>query len=84
MNKEERISNAIEKLRKSHNFSKKELSWIERIEKRLKKDTVFNLFSLEEEPFKGSEISKLFGDRLKSIIDELNVYLYDDFGGKTA
>ena len=65
-------------------FSKKELSWIDRIEKRLKKDTVFNLLSLEEEPFKGSEINKLFGDRLKSIIDELNVYLYDDFGGQTA
>lgn len=84
MNKEERISNAVEKLKKSHNFSKKELSWVDRIEKRLKKDTVFNLFSLEEEPFKGSEINKLFGDRLKDIINELNVYLYDDFGGQIA
>ena len=84
INKDERISNAIEKLKKLHNFSKKELSWIDRIAKRLKKDTVFNLFSLEEEPFKGSEIKKLFGDRLKDIIDELNIYLYDDFGGQIA
>ena len=84
MDKDERISNAIEKLKKLHIFSKKELNWIDRIEKRLKNDTVFNLLSLNEEPFKGSEINKLFGDRLKEIIDELNVYLYDDFGGQTA
>lgn len=85
---EVRIRKAIAKLKKAHNFSKQELNWIARMEKYLMEESVLNVTVFDEDGrFKAqggfNKINKVFGNKLESIIIELNEYLYDD-GGRTA
>lgn len=85
---EARIRKAVEKLKKAHNFSKQELSWIARMEKYLMEESVLNVSVFDEDSrFKAqggfNKINKVFQDKLESIVWELNEYLYDD-GGRTA
>ncbi|MCI9596399.1 MAG: type I restriction-modification system endonuclease [Firmicutes bacterium] len=85
---EVRIRNAVEKLRKMHNFSKQELSWIKRIEKYLMEESVLNMKAFDQDSrFKAqggfNKINKVFQNNLESIVLELNEYLYED-GGRTA
>ena len=85
---EARIRRALDKLKKAHNFSKQELNWITRMEKYLMEESVLNLDVFDEDGrFKAqggfAKINKVFGNKLESIILELNEYLYDD-GGKIA
>ena len=83
-----RIRNAVNKLKKAHNFSKIELNWLENIETYLLNETVMNETVFDEDPrFKGKggfkKINQFFKGNLKEIMSELNEYLYDD-GGRTA
>ncbi len=83
-----RIRRAVDKLKKAHEFSKQELSWIVRMEKYLIEESVLNVTVFDEDGrFKAQggfvKIDKVFGNKLESIVLELNEYLYDD-GGKTA
>ena len=85
---ETRIGQAVDKLKKAHSFSKQELNWIARMEKYLMEEYVLNISVFDEDGrFKAqggfSKINKVFGNKLESIVMELNEYLYDD-GGKTA
>ena len=85
---EARIRRAVEKLKKAHNFTKQELSWISRIEKYLMEESVLNVKVFDEDSrFKTNggfaKINKVFANKLESIVLELNEYLYDD-GGRTA
>ncbi len=85
---EARIRRAVDKLKKAHKFSKQELNWITRMEKYLMEESVLNVTVFDEDGrFKAqggfAKINKVFGDKLESIILELNEYLYDD-GGKIA
>ena len=85
---EARIRRAVDKLKKAHNFSKQELNWITRMEKYLMEESVLNVTVFDEDGrFKAQggfvKINKVFGNKLESIILELNEYLYDD-GGKIA
>ena len=85
---EARIRRAVDKLKKAHEFSKQELSWIVRMEKYLIEESVLNVTVFDEDGrFKAQggfvKIDKVFGNKLESIVLELNEYLYDD-GGKTA
>lgn len=83
----ERIQKAVAKLKAAHSFSKIEADWLERIEKFLLTETVlsegtFNLGAFRD--FGGFvRIDKLFKNKLKDYIIELNQYLYDD-GGRVA
>lgn len=83
----ERIQKAVAKLKSSHSFSKMELDWLDRVEKFLLTETVlseetFNLGAFRD--FGGfTRIDKLFKNKLKDYIAELNQYLYDD-GGRVA
>lgn len=75
-------------LKKAHKFSKQELNWITRMEKYLMEESVLNVTVFDEDGrFKAQDgfakINKVFGNKLESIILELNEYLYDD-GGKIA
>ena len=79
---------AVDKLKKAHKFSKQELNWITRMEKYLMEESVLNVTVFDEDGrFKAqggfAKINKVFGNKLESIILELNEYLYDD-GGKIA
>ena len=85
---EERIKRAVNKLRKAHDFSRQELTWLGNIEKYLMNESVLNVQTFDEDSrfsdnggFKG--IDKVFHNQLESIVMELNEYLYDD-GGKSA
>ncbi len=85
---EARIRRAVDKLKKAHNFSKQELSWIARMEKYLLEESVLNVTVFDEDGrFQAqggfAKINKVFGNQLESIILELNEYLYDD-GGEIA
>ncbi|MCD8300301.1 MAG: type I restriction-modification system endonuclease [Clostridiales bacterium] len=85
---EARIRSAVDKLRKAHDFTKLELNWIRRIEDYLLNESVLNVGVFDEDSrFKSqggfARIDKVFGNKLESIVLELNEYLYDD-GGKAA
>lgn len=85
---EARIHRAVEKLKKAHDFSKQELSWISRMEKYLMGESVLNVQVFDEDSrfisFGGfNKINKIFKNELESIVLELNEYLYDD-GGNVA
>ena len=85
---EARIRRAVDKLKKSHKFSKQELSWIGRMEKYLMEESVLNISVFDEDSrFKSNggfaKINKVFANKLESIVLELNEYLYDD-GGRIA
>jgi type I restriction enzyme R subunit len=85
---EARIRRAVDKLKKAHNFTKQELSWLSRMEKYLMEESVLNIKVFDEDSrFKSSggfaKINKVFANKLESIVLELNEYLYDD-GGRTA
>ena len=79
--KDERIHNAIEKLKAAHpEFTKVQLNWLIRIEEYLKKETVLNRESFDAAAFKNkggyNAVNKAFGNHLDAIIDEINTYMY--------
>ncbi len=85
---EARIRLAVDKLKKAHSFSKQELNWIARMEKYLMEESVLNVAVFDEDGRFSAQggfnkINKVFGNKLESIVLELNEYLYDD-GGRTA
>lgn len=85
---EARIRRAVDKLKKAHNFSKQEMSWIGRMEKYLMEESVLNVQVFDEDSrFKSNggfvKINKIFQNQLENIVLELNEYLYDD-GGRVA
>lgn len=85
---EARIRRAVDKLKKAHNFSKQEMSWIGRMEKYLMEESVLNVQVFDEDSrfktYGGFEkINRVFQNKLENIVLELNEYLYDD-GGRVA
>lgn len=85
---EARIRKAVKKLESAHHFTKQELNWLKRMEKYLMEESVLNISVFDEDSrFKAhggfNKINKVFGNKLESIVMELNEYLYDD-GGRTA
>ena len=85
---EARIRRAVDKLKKAHNFSKQEMSWIGRMEKYMMEESVLNVQVFDEDSrFKTyggfAKINKVFQNKLENIVLELNEYLYDD-GGRVA
>ena len=88
MSHSERIRQAVTKLKKAHDFSRQELSWLGRMEKYLMEESVLNVRVFDEDSRfrnKGGfrAIDRIFGGTLESVVQELNEYLYDD-GGHSA
>ena len=85
---ETRIRKAVDRLRKAHTFTMQEQNWIKRMEDYLLNEAVLNVQVFDEDSrFKSqggfAKINKVFGNKLESVVIELNEYLYDD-GGRTA
>ncbi len=84
---ETRVKNAFAKLKLNHDFNKNQLDWLKRIEKVLLEETVLDEQIFEIGAFKNAGgfivIDKRFDGKLREIISELNVYLYED-GGNIA
>ncbi len=80
---EQRIKNAVNKLKQNHRFNKMELDWLGRIEKHLLNESILAVDTFETGAFKSKGgykvINKIFGNKLAEIIAELNDYLYDDW-----
>ncbi len=80
---EDRIRNAINKLKKKHSFSKMELDWLGRIETHLLHESILDKETFETGAFKTKGgykvIDKIFSNKLKNIIEEINEYLYEDW-----
>ena len=82
---EDKIKNAINRLKKSHKFSKMELNWLDSIEKYLLNEPIINIETFNEDSrFKSNggfnRLNKVFNNELANIIEELNNYIYDDGG----
>jgi type I restriction enzyme R subunit len=87
ISREERVKNAMDKLRKNHTFNKMELDWLSKIEKTLLNESIIYK-SIFDEGIHAKEggfkrIDKIFAGKLEDYIQEINSYLYDD-EGKTA
>lgn len=85
---EARIRKAVDRLRKAHSLTMQEQNWIKRMESYLLNESVLNVQVFDEDArFKSqggfAKINKAFGNKLESVVLELNEYLYDD-GGRIA
>lgn len=80
---EQRIKNAVNKLKTKHSFSKMELDWLSRIENHLLHESILETESFETGAFRSKGgfkvINKIFGNKLEQIISELNDYLYEEW-----
>lgn len=77
---EQRIINAVGKIRSLKKWNKIQLKWIERFEAQLLKETVLTKQDLDEDPFKRDggykRLDKIFENNLDEILKELNESLY--------
>lgn len=79
---EDRIKNAMNKLKKNHTFSKMQLDWLKRIENYLLNESILTKDTFDTGAFKSQggfkRIDKIFKNQLTDIIEEVNEYLYED------
>ena len=83
LNHEDRIKQAVAKLKANHNFDQIELGWLKMIEANLLQENVLDESVFDTEVIfrnKGGfkRIDKDFKFQLRALIKELNKYLYDD------
>ena len=88
VSKEDRIHNAIQKLKAKHDFEQSQLNWLGRIEDYLLNESVLHTETFNEDSrFRSNggftKANKVFGNKLEDIVKEINTYLYED-GGHTA
>jgi len=80
---EERIKNAVNKLKKNHSFSKMENDWLGRIEGNLLHENILDKETFDSGAFKSKGgykmINKIFRNKLDEIVAEINDYLYEDW-----
>lgn len=77
---QERITNAVNKLKNTHNWNQIQLKWLNKIEAQLQKETIITLDDLNKPPFSvdggKKRLDKVFKNETEQIIKELNSYLY--------
>lgn len=77
---EERVKQAIEKIKNSKDWSKQQLNWIERIGEQVIKEIVLDKEAFSYEPFKShggyERINKILDNQLNSIIENIYDYMY--------
>lgn len=77
---QERITNAVTKLKTEHNWNQIQLKWLNQIEKQLQKESIITLDDLNKPPFSIDgglkKLEKVFKNETAQIINELNSYLY--------
>lgn len=82
VNHNERVKNAIQKIKANHSFNKIQLDWLLRFQLQLEKEYILQKEDLNKEPFKSDggyvRLNKIFKNQLDVIIDELNTNLYSD------
>lgn len=77
---EERIGNAIKKVKSLAQWNAVQLRWLDRFEMQLIKEDILDREALDEEPFKRDggykRINKIFGNSLESVFKLINKNLY--------
>ncbi|MWW23139.1 type I restriction-modification system endonuclease [Algibacter lectus] len=77
---QERITNAVSKLKTSHNWNQIQLKWLDKMEAQLQKESIITLEDLNKPPFSVDgglkRLDKVFKNETAQIIKELNDYLY--------
>jgi type I restriction enzyme, R subunit len=77
---DERIRNAVDKLRTTQQWNSAQLKWITNIEKQLLKESIITMDDLDKPPFAIDgglrTLEKAFKGQTKEVIEELNQYLY--------
>lgn len=86
---EEKVAQAIKRLKKNHKFTAMQEGWIKMIGDYLQHEPVLNKAVFDQDSRfrqKGGfkRIDKMLNNQLESIIRDLNDYMYDDNGGKFA
>lgn len=79
---EERIKKAMQKVYSLQQWSKIQLRWLQRIEKQLIEETVFEREDFDRGAFKSKggfdTLNKIFQGNLTNVLDEINNALYPD------
>lgn len=77
---EDRIRNAVQKLRDNHSFNAIQQKWLAKIESQLLVENVVTLEDFEKPPFSNEggikRWNKIFNNETTQLINELNEYLY--------
>lgn len=77
---EERIQNAVQKVRDSKEWNKIQLKWIERFEKQLLQEEVIKREDLDADPFDEAggfeRLDKIFDHQLDKVLEKINENLY--------
>ncbi len=77
---DERIRNAVNRLKESRSWNPIQLKWLDKIEAQLLKESVITMEDLDKHPFRRDggikRLNKIFRNETENIISELNQYLY--------
>ena len=81
INHEERIKNAVQKVKKMHQWTKIQVGWLDRIEAQLVVESVIDKEAFTMGAFKNhggfTKIDKILGGKLEQVINEINDNLYE-------
>lgn len=82
ISKDDRIKNAMLKIRKMRSWNRSQLSWLERIEKQMLAETIVRKEDFDKDPFTEaggfSRLDKIFENQLGDVLDKMNEYLYEN------
>lgn len=77
---EERVHNAINKVKGMHSWTKIQEKWIERFEKQLLAESILTKEDLDKDPFKSeggyNRLNKIFNNELDKVLETINDSLY--------
>ena len=80
INHDERIRNAVSKVKSLRTWNKVQLTWIERFEKQLLQEEVIQIEDLNSDPFSDAggfnRLDKIFNHELTFVLDTINENLY--------
>jgi len=81
MNHDERIKNAVQKVKKMHQWTKVQVGWLDRIEAQLLMESIIDKEAFTTGAFKNhggfTKIDKILGGKLEQVINEINDNLYE-------
>lgn len=82
VSKEERIKNAMAKIKAQKQWNKTQINWLDRIEKQLLAETILTKADLDSSPFSDAggfkRLDKIFENQLSHLLDQMNDYLYEN------
>lgn len=77
---QDRIANAVQKIKETHQWNAIQLKWLDKIEAQLQKESIITIDDLNKPPFSLDgglkRLDKVFKNETAQILNELNNYLY--------